>query len=190
MASLLKVDKFSGPSMQCHISYQWCYTWIALLRDIHKANSTLHTDGEPSLQHFCQLTATLTFPAAWICLFDCSGHQRLAVLSCIPFYLLGKRLIAGQCFRGLASQIKHILPLKSSIYFCFSPFLNSQFSGSYRKLFTLEAITSSSNVLCVPVILTMSKCEQSQNYWFLQYQPHTTHSLGLSCPHNSLEAIS
>lgn len=33
------------------------------------------------------------FPAVWFCLFDCSSHKRLAVLSCIPFNLLGKRLI-------------------------------------------------------------------------------------------------
>lgn len=73
--------------------------------------------------------AGLCHPAAWFCLFDCSCHKRLAVLSCIPFYLLGKRPIAGQCFHGLTSQLKQILPLKSSIYFCFSPFLNCQFSG-------------------------------------------------------------
>lgn len=92
MISLLKVDKFSGPSMQCHISYHWSYTWTALLWDIHKSSSTLYMDGEPPLQHFCQVTAILMFPAAWFCLFDCSGHKRLAVLSCIPFNLLGKRL--------------------------------------------------------------------------------------------------
>lgn len=127
MTSLLRVDTLSGPSKQCHISYQWPYTWIAPLQDTHKASPTRHMDREPSLQHFCQVTATLIFPAAWFCLFNCSCNERLAVLSCIPFYLLGKRLIPGQRFHGLTSQLKQILSLKIGISFRFSPFLNSQF---------------------------------------------------------------
>lgn len=111
-------------------------SWI-LMWDIRGRCSVLASDTKARLHH----------PAAWFCLFDFSCHKRLAVLSCIPFYLLGKRLIGGQCFHGLTSQPKEILHFKSSIYFCFSPFLNWQSSGSYKKLFTLEAITSSSNVV-------------------------------------------
>lgn len=93
-------------------------------------------------------------------------------------------------------KLKQILPLNSDIYFCFSPLLNCQFS-SFWKLYKIVYPWShcfltkcGCLILCVPVILPVCGCEQSQNHRFLHYQLHITHSLGASSPHNSLEAVS
>lgn len=131
-----------------------------------------------------QAAATLMFPAAFFFFFlTCFCHKTLAVLSYIPFLLAGQKADRWPVFARTdesASENRFYF-LKRSSYFCLPSFLSCQFSRS-----------SPSNVV---VFVRRSYTHYTQTWKepelsVLLTPSHITHSLGLSYPHNSLEAIS
>lgn len=149
MTSLLSMDTFSGPSMQCHICYQCSCTWTALLWDSPKAGSTLPMGA-----------FTPAFPqppAPRCCPCPCSCHRRTAGLPASLFTCWAK----ADCW---PDELNQTLPLSSGISFCLP---SASFLEATEHCSPLQPLVPRHawlpGTVCATA-LTACRCDQSHHY--------------------------